>query len=497
MANSFDLAMKEEAKKTITENGAEVLNTTSNTFVDVFSMIGALRSRSVDSIEAKIQLAFDYDKLLATKLLFYTRDILGGLGERNTFRVAINYVARRYPEIVKKNMANIAQFGRFDDYYSLIGTPVEDDMWTYLNEVIRKDMDNLAQSDKGVSLAGKWLYSSNTTNKKHSKLGVLTAKKLGLSLTEYRHLLRDLRKRIDVTEQKMCSQNWGDINYEAVPSLAMLRYGKAFYKHDYSRFSTFINRVSEGTAKVNASTITPKDVLMKLGLRSGRKNFFVPDVNSKEVQLQWEAMPDFLAGNTHSAIGVVDTSDSMCYNGIIESALGLGIYLAERNKGAFHDKMITFSSHPSYIDFSGAETVADKIKRIPSIVDNTNLEAVFDLILDTAVEHNVPQEDMPATIIVFSDMQIDNCVSTKQLESNFTKSMRAKFQERGYDLPTIIFWNLDARSDATLASVKDNVQFFSGNTPAVFGQVVNAIGRTAFEAVIDTLNNSRYDCVVI
>lgn len=497
MRNLFVEAMKNESKKAYTENGAEVLNTTSNPLLDVFSKIGAMRKCSDEDIIVAVNKAFAYDEELVMKLLFYARDVLYGLGERRFFRVAIRYVAYKYPNMVRNNFDNIVYFGRFDDLYALVDTIIEEDMWQYIREIISEDIENLKDANASVSLAGKWLYSPNTTNKEHARLGRRTAKKLGLSLTEYRHLLSALRERIEVVEQKMCDKKWGTIVYQNVPSLAMLRYSDAFIEHDSCRFHKYLDAVKEGSVEIKARTLTPKDIVRKLGIYNTCDWVSVLYDNDDELAVideQWKALPNFL-GEGMSAIGVVDTSGSMYSARVLDSAIGLGIYLAERNKGPFHNKLITFSSKPSFVDLDDATTLVDKVRKIPTIIDNTNLRGVFDMILSTAVDNNVPQEDLPNSIIIFSDMQIDGGVPTSQLGNSFTKAMAVKYAEKGYKLPTVIYWNLNARRDTYLGDVSDNIQLFSGNTPAVFSQVMNAVGKSAYDAMLSTLNSPRYDCI--
>lgn len=502
MSNLFDEAMKKEQSVTVTENGAYAYNTTGKALLDLFATVGSLRSRADGDIVAKFQMVADEDKKLATKMLFYTRDVRGGLGERNTFRVALRHFANKYPDIIRANMANIAFYGRYDDYYTLIGTPVEEDMWEFLKWTVEEDYLTVQSSTNSISLCGKWLYSPNTSSKEHSRLGRLTAKKLGYSLSQYRHILSALRERINVTERLMCSNNWWDIDYAAVPAQCMRRNGKSFETYDNKRYHDFLASVFEGKTKIKASTVTPGELVSDTGFRFPVDYVFYSDANivdSELVEAQWKDLPNYFSDDNVSAIGVVDTSGSMnSGTGVtpMQSAVGLGIYMSERCKGPFKDKMITFSSEPEYVDFSNADGLVSKLRRLRSIVDNTNLEKVFELILNTAVKYNVPQSDMPDTIIVFSDMEIDYTCKTDLDNPDFHKAMQKMFEEAGYKLPAIIYWNMNSRHDTFLTSKEGNAQFYSGNSAATFKAVMSSVGKSAYEAMLATLNSSRYDNVV-
>ena len=119
--------LKQEANKTVTENGAATHLTTESDCLDLFATIGALRSASEDEIMTRFARAYAENRDIAMKLLFFARDIRGGLGERRVFRVILRYLAENEPESVRKNIVHVAEYGRFDDLLSLIGTPCEKD----------------------------------------------------------------------------------------------------------------------------------------------------------------------------------------------------------------------------------------------------------------------------------------------------------------------------------------------------------------------------------
>jgi len=228
----------------------------------LFGQIGAMRKRPDADIESAFSKAFAEDKLLATKMAFYARNVRGGLGERRTARIIFKFLAKLYPDVMKKNIQFLPLFGRYDDLYEFVGTPVENDMWRLIQEQWNLDIKNM-KDNKPISLLAKWLKSVNTSSQESNKLGKLTAKNLGLSEKEYRKTLSVLRRYLDVTEVKMSHNQWSDINYAGVPSRAMSIYRNAFRKHDEDRFNAYIESVSKGEAKINSSTLFPYDILEK------------------------------------------------------------------------------------------------------------------------------------------------------------------------------------------------------------------------------------------
>lgn len=440
MSERFLNALTEEANYTRTENDAVALKSTNSALVDLFGQIGAMRKRNEKEIEAAFIKAFNEDKLLATKMAFYARNIRGGLGERRAARVIFRYLANLYPDIIRKNIQYIPLFGRYDDLYEFVGTPVEEDMWQLIREQWQLDIQNM-NNKKPVSLMAKWLKSVNTSSEESNRLGKLTAKKLGLSEKEYRKTLSALRKYLDVTEVKMSSNQWSNINYAGVPSRAMSIYRNAFRRHDEDRFNAYIESVSKGEAKINSSTLFPYDILEKMGLSTWHSNYLTVNYYDKVLEEQWKALPNYIEGENNVLV-MADTSGSM-QGRPLATSVGLAIYFAERNKGVFKDTFMTFSSKPSLVKLTG-NTLYEKIQCIPAIIANTNLEKGLKLILDTAIRHNLSQDDMPKSLIVISDMEFD-CATDERIGETFYDTMARMFKEKGYEIPNIIFWNVDSR----------------------------------------------------
>ena len=251
---SFADAMRKDGSFTRTENGAVALNTTGDARLDLFGTIGSLRETDEGRIETLFAEAYNQDVLFATKIAFYARDIRGGLGERKTFRTIIRYMAEKHPEALKPNLDLVGVFGRYDDLYELIGTPLEDDMWAAMKKQFEEDLQNL-NAGNAISLLAKWIKTADASSPATRKLGILTAQKLGYPIYNFKRIVRSMRKQIGVVESLMSAGRWDEIKYPEVPSRAMMIYRKAFMKHDAERFGEFINKAQKGEVKINASTV--------------------------------------------------------------------------------------------------------------------------------------------------------------------------------------------------------------------------------------------------
>lgn len=481
----FANAMKEESKFTRTENGAVALNTTSDARLDLFGTIGALRDADENRITTLFSEAYAQDKLFATKIAFYARDIREGLGERKTFRTIIRYMAEHHPEALRPNLDLIGVFGRYDDLYELIGTPLEDDMWKVMKNQFEEDWENILTGNSAISLLGKWIKTADASSPKTRKLGILTAHKLGYSVFEFKRMVRSMRKRIGVVESLMSAGKWTEIKYPEVPSRAMMIYRRAFVKHDPDGFSEFINKADKGEVKINASTLYPYDIVEKI--LYGREN-------NKVLEAQWKALPDYIEQGTNALI-MADVSGSMRGRPMATS-IGLAIYFAERNTGAYHNLFMTFSSNPQIVTLKG-ETLHQKIKNVENADwgGNTNLKAAFEKVLDIAEKNNVSQEEMPKAIVVISDMEIDYCGNKNW---SFYDKMESKFRKAGYVIPNIIFWNVNSRHDVFHAdATRKGVQLASGQSVTVFKQVLQNLGYNPIEAMENTINSERYDCITV
>ena len=490
--------LKQEANYTRTENGALTLGTTGSDCLDLFAAIGALRRESDEAIVMRFIPAYVEDPDTAMKLLFFARDIRGGLGERRVFRVIFSWLANNAPGSVRRNLQYVAEYGRYDDLLSLMGTPVEEEMLDIVREQLDADRKALAE-DRPVSLLAKWLPSVNASSAETVKAGKKIAKALGMSEAEYRKVLTALRAKIRIIENDLREKDYS-FDYAKQPSRAMFKYRKAFLRNDGDRYQAFIRSVTEGKAALHADNVSPYELVEPL-LQYGwnRSDSFMKALTPEEkdaLNATWASMPDF--GGEEDALAVIDTSGSMYWTGRplpASVALSLGLYFAERNKGAFRNHFIEFSARPQLIEIKG-ETFADRLRYVASFseVANTNLEAVFDLILRTAVKNRVPQEQLPAKLIIISDMEFDMCVDNASL-TNF-ENAKKNYEHFGYRLPQIVFWNVASRNRQQPVSMNEQgVALVSGVTPRLFSMVAKG-DLSPYKLMMDVLGSERYAKIV-
>lgn len=486
----FSTALREDGKRTYTENGARAKNTSSDALVDMFASIGSLRSREPSEVTRIFADAYAEDPLIATKIAFYARDVRGGLGERKVFRELIKYMAQYHPEAIKPNLDLVGVYGRYDDLYELIGTPIEKDMWKAMKSQFEEDRKNLADG-KAVSLLGKWIKTPDASSANTRKLGILTAKKLGYSVYEFKRILRALRKQIDVVERHMSAKEWDKIKYPEVPSRAMMLYRKAFMRNDEERYQKFINKAVKGEVKINSSTLYPYDIVEKV---------LYHREDSASLEAQWRQLPNYVEEGTNALV-IADVSGSMTGRPLATS-IGLALYFAERNVGAYHNLFMTFSGQSDVVNVKG-ETLAQKINSINKAHwdMNTNLKAAFKHVLDIAIKNKIPQEEMVKSLIIVSDMEIDYATTSwgqKKDSWSFYDDMKHMYKAHGYEIPNIVFWNVASRHDIFHAdSDRQGVQLVSGQSASTFKQLIGAIGMNPYETMMKVIDSERYSAITV
>ena len=486
----FAEAAKKMAVFTRTENGAVALNTTGDARLDFFGVAGSLRTAQKERVERLFAEAWKEDPLFATKIAFYARDVRGGLGERQTFRTLIRYMAKYHQEALRPNLDLIGVYGRYDDLYSLIGTPMEDEMWAAMKKQFEEDRVNLEQGN-AISLLAKWIKTADASSENTRKLGILTAQKLGYSVYEFKRLVRAMRKQIGVVEALMSAGRWDEIKYSAVPSRAMMIYRKAFMKHDAVRYGQFINKAVKGEESIHSAALYPYDIVAKVA-HFGWSGCTITEDDVLEAQ--WRQLPDYVEKGTNALV-IADTSGSM-HGRPIAASVGLAVYFAERNTGAYHNMFMSFSG-TSRIQILKGDTLAQKIGSIDmnDWQNNTNLKAAFEHVLEIAVRNHVSADEMPKSLIVISDMEIDYCGDK---DWTFYEQMARRFRDNGYQIPNIVFWNVDSRHDVFHADKKrTGVQLVSGMSTAVFRQVMQCVGMNPVEAMEKVIGSDRYAAITV
>ena len=495
MANNFVNAMNVRENLTTTENGSVALKSTGDAVLNLFAVIGALRQTdysgtTIDENRAETLFAEAYneDPLLATKTLFYGRDIREGLGEREIFRLLLKYAAKYHPEALKANLDLVGVYGRYDDLYSLVGTQLEADMWQAMSAQFEEDKANLSEGN-AISLLAKWIKTPDASSPKTRKLGILTAKKLGYSVYDFKRILRAMRKHLDIVERHMSAGEWDQITYSAVPSRAMMIYRNAFMKRDAERYNAFIQAALNGEEKINSGTLYPYDIVEKYLYENG----------DDTLEAQWRQLPNYVEEG-HNILVMADVSGSMSGRPMA-SSIGLAMYFAERNVGDFHNLFMTFSSRPKIVKLMG-ETLAQRIRNTirSDWGGSTNLEAAFDLVLDLGIKNHVPQSEMPKAIIVVTDMEIDDGWMQREPSSSwlFYDEMEKRFADVGYKIPNVIFWNVASRNDVFHADAnRKGVQLVSGHSTNTFKILLKCLDMTPTEMMLEVLNSERYAPITV
>ena len=493
---NFAQTAKTSAQIKTTENGAMAYNTTTNALLDLFAQIGALRPRSEGEIEMKYADAYAVNPELATKMLFYAGNIRGGLGERRTFRICLRWLAINHPIVVRDNLTNIPHFNRWDSLFTLVGTPVEADMWQYIADQLGLDMQAVIKEKHGgkhagISLLAKWMPTETAHKAETRALAKTAMRKLGVTPRQYRKMLSALRAHLKVVESLMSAGKWDEVEYPAVPSYAMKNYRKAFGAHDGARFGEYIASLNKGEAKINASTLFPYDLVHQYMTRS----WGAPNVDAI-IEAQWKALPNYVEGENNILV-MADVSGSM-YGRPIETSIGLATYFAQHNTGDYHGLYMTFTDRPHFIDISRETTLAGCVAKVNNtdVGYSTNLDRAFEYVLNHAIDHHITNEDMPKALVVISDMEIDPYFHGRR-NMDFVQKWVAEFAKFGYTCPKLVMWNVEARND-TFLSQSDDVVLVSGQSVSTFHNLCQSLGgKTAWEFMCEVLNDPMYDCVVI
>ena len=458
--------LRREANRTLTENGAVTNRTTRSDCLDFFATAGALRSASDEEIVTRFQRAYAENATLALRTLFFARDIRGGLGERRVFRVLLRYLADNEPAACRRNIPHVAEFGRYDDLLCLFGTACEGDVVSFFREQLSQDQRAMAEG-RPVSLLGKWLPSVNASNAETVRRARILARALGMREADYRRLCSALRKRIRIIENNLRERDY-TFEYAAQPSRALFIYRRAFLRNDGDRYRAFLDEATRNPSVMHTGTLAPYDIITPV-IRMGTRG--LSEEERRSLDTTWRSLEDFTGGE--NALVVVDGSGSMYWGGNpipAAVAMSLGIYYAERNRGAFHNHFITFSASPRLVEVKGRD-IAEKVRYCMGFNEcsNTNLEKVFDLILMTAVKNRLRADMLPRRLYIISDMEFDCCANAGV--DNFRNAQR-KFARAGYTLPEVVFWNVQSRNEQQpVAMNEQGAVLVSGCNPQVFSML--------------------------
>lgn len=513
--NSAISYMKKYQNCSVTENGAVGYKTTLQALVDLNFMVSSLRGRDEEFIVKEFIKAYYESPKYAVKWLFFLRDILEGMGERRTFRICMKYLAESHAEIAKAVMVLIPEYGRYDDLLVLLDTDLCDDVSRFMKKQLEMDVIAMKE-EKPISLLAKWLPSINTSSQESRKYARLLAHKFEMSEREYRKTMSALRAYGNVVEVKMSASKWEAIEYEKVPAKANLKYDAAFIKHDMERRGEYLFKVFMGDAKLNGNGIMPYEVVH----RFLKGNYYNKSSLKDDVlaELMWKNIVEQGFQNDwgfDDCIVVADGSGSMYTHAsgstsvmAIEICNSLAIYFAEQLKGVFHNKAITFSARPQFINLEKGQNLKEKLEIMlaHNEVANTNIEAVFDMLLNMAISNEVLPEELPKQVLIISDMEFDSASSPEiwnirsEKWNKFTPTLFETIGERykraGYKVPRLIFWNVCGRTD-TIPQVdnEEGICLLSGFSQNAMKIAVNKEKKDPYESLVQVLDGPRYDAV--
>lgn len=475
--------------KTTTENGALTNVSTLDSIVDFYFKAPALRRETDDNRILQIFVnAFEQNKQEALRLLFWLRDVREGAGERRTFRVILKYLGNVEKDWICRNLDFIPKYGRYDDLLCLLETKCRDAVITFIGLQLELDLKNHVDNKiNEISLLAKWLPDEKISNKDKKRWFniLLNSGKFG-SYKAYRKAIHLLRKDIDIVERKIHSKDYASIDYEKLPSYSAIKYRKAYDRYDNKRYTKYLDAVKENKAKINTGTLYPYNLIVPYMSNFG---YIYCDVVKEDPTLEeaWKNLPDYVP--EINGLCVCDTSGSM--TGLpMQVAMSLTLYIAERNKSElWRNFCIPFSSKAEFIEIKG-NSVLERLKSIfTGDCSNTNLQAVFDLILDRAKSAGIKNEDMPKVLLIMSDMEFD---ATKFSCTNYER-IKQKYAEKGYTLPKLVWWNIESRNDQVPVTVSDEGNLLlSGCSPAIMKVAFS--GEYNIREVVDKIINSpRYE----
>ena len=500
--NTFMENLKDMNNFGFTENQALTHKTTKSAVLDMFAVCGAYRQHSVEDCILMFKNALEENETLAIKCLFYLGDCRGGQGERRFFRVCFKWLAKNYPEVALRNLQAIPEYRRWDDViYSTVGTPIEDAALAFIKHQLALDVES-----KTPSLLAKWMPSENASSRETKRVAGIVRAYLGMTHKQYRKTLSVLRERINIVERLMSENRWDEIEFDKIPSKAGLIYKNAFARRDMiaKKYETF---AKSADTKVNAAVLNPVDIAEKV---FNHKWAIMKDETDRAMlQKYWDNLKDYYNGREENGLAIVDVSGSMSGQPLY-AAVSMGAYIAERGHGPFANHFVTFSQRPELVKFEGVD-IADKFIRAEKAdwEMNTDIKAVFNMLLSVAKNNNTKPEDMPERLYIFSDMQFDRCVTdgtrakdhwsriaynypTAQGMETLLESIASEWAAAGYELPKVVFWNLRA-SENNIPALGGRFSYVSGFSMSMIETILS--GKDGYDLMLEKLMSERYSLV--
>lgn len=468
--NTFVSAIANQESRTL--NDMKARKSTASACVDLFYKIGASRGKDIipDFVAAYVN-----NPEVALRIAQWARDIRGGAGERQIYRDIMKYLETSGEwDALMAMMKNTAEIGRWDD------------LLIFSSEKAKSYAYNLIEVALlgGNGLCAKWMP-------RQGSIAAELRSFMGMAPRAYRKLLVRLTR---VVETQMCAKQWDYISFSSVPSVASTRYKKAFNRNT-PNYGEYVAKLASGDkdVKVNAGAVYPYDVIKEV-LEYGRIERMT-DTERQFIIAQWNALENFVGDA--AILPMVDVSGSMYSASVnktltaMDIAVSLGLYLADKNTGAFNGTFLTFSGTPDLVTLNG--DIVQKTEQMSKSKwgITTDLIQAMKLILSTALTGNVDQKDMPKMLVILSDMQFDECA---RFDDSAMEAIRRGFGECGYTVPAIVFWNLCSYDNVPVKYNENGVALVSGFSPSIMKSILECdMEKMTPEAImLNTVMVDRY-----
>ena len=475
----------EELEKNTTilnTKGSEYYSSTYDANLDIFA--GISRYNDTDEIIQKYKKALAENEILALANLLYILDIRNGKGERLLFKTIFKFLCLEEKEDALKILAQIPEYGRWDYILEGLDTQIDEQVI----QLIKKQLE-IDKNSENPTLLAKWLPSHRTHNVKNEVAKKLI-KKLDMQEKEYRTTITSIRKKLNLIENNLTHKNYEDIDFEKIPTKAMLKYRESFNRNCLEAYNKYLEEVKKGNKKINTTGLYCYEIV--------RNIVFGLPVDKELFSVMWDNQKDILNGYNKNIMVIADTSGSMTVYDCIpySTAIGLAIYIAERNNGIFKNHFITFSERPKMHEIKG-KNIVDKVNNIECEIANTDIDKVFELLLKTAKQNNIQEEEMPSHLIIISDMEFDQGVYS-QNGTNF-EGWKRKFSENNFKLPKVIFWNVACNTMGLPTTKYENdVAMISGFSPVLLDNILTLenysptyIMKSTLQKYIDILGEEK------
>lgn len=473
--NIEELNTIERISLTTTDNGEIAFVTTGDLNLDFFGTVN--RGISPENLLKKFKEAWNENQEHALKIVLNFRDIRNGKGEKLIGNLLMFFIKVLQPDIYSSIIERYIDMGSWKDILFLAEITFHYNDLTesnFTNDIeinLFKTQLNKDINSENPSLCAKWAPSEGCHYDKNAKIAHTIMEKMNLSPREYRKMLTELRKKISIVESMLSQNNLDLINFSTLPAKAHLFYKKAFSRDENAQNKSSVERrklhlryqkytedlkSKTNNVKANFKGIMPHEITRQI-------------INSEHGTLlenQWESIRNNVktSGIFDFCVSVVDVSGSMDTSTVprpLDVAIALGILVSECAVGPFNNKVITFHEDPQVYNLAHYNSLEAKVKIIKNMPwgGNTDIEKVFDKIIEIGKNFNIPRDRMPKRLFIFTDMQFDK-VSGNKIKT-FDK-IKEKFNKNNYTMPQIVCWNLSNVKSVIFTKNDENICMLSG-----------------------------------